>query len=109
MIQLVTGLNIAIACCGFYVAWRIWSIKQTLATVVAMLTIWEQNTHQVLNPETTPALILRGQQGTASLRVRYARFNYQLKQLRRLFSIVLVGLRLLGGKGHRQRKRLRFW
>lgn len=103
MIQLVIVINIAIALLGFYVAWRIWLVKQALATAASVLASWERNTHWALNPERTPDLILRGQQATASLREGYARLEYQMQQLQKIFAIALIGLRLLQRGGRRRR------
>ncbi|NER80893.1 MAG: hypothetical protein F6K42_15250 [Leptolyngbya sp. SIO1D8] len=106
MIQLVISLNVAIALCGFYIAWRIWLVKRTLGAVATMLAAWERNTHRTLNPERTPDLILKGQQATKSLRGRYARIEQQLQHLRQILAIALMGVRLLQ-VGGRRRKRSR--
>jgi hypothetical protein len=104
VIQLVISLNIAIALFGFYLAWRIWRVKRVLTAATVALTAWERNTHRALNPDITPALILRGQIATASLRDRYARLEKQLYQLQRIFSLASLGLRLwrAGGLGRRR-------
>ena len=104
MIQLVIGINIAIALFGFYIAWRIWLVKRALTTAAIALTAWERNTHRVLNPERTPDRLLRGQRATASLREKYVRLDYQLQQLRKIFAIALIGLRLLQRRGRPRRK-----
>ncbi|MBE7381086.1 MAG: hypothetical protein F6J95_006720 [Leptolyngbya sp. SIO1E4] len=107
MIQVVIGLNIAIALFGFYVAWRIWRVRQALAGFAVMLAAWERHTHWALNPDRTPDLILRGQQATASLRERYGRLEAQLQQFRRILALALLGLRLLRSGGRRRRRLLR--
>lgn len=75
---------------GFYVAWRIWHLGQTLAQVADRLGNWEQQAHQAFQAERAPILILRGRQGTAQFRQQYAHLQGQLQQIRQL--IYLVGL-----------------
>ncbi len=108
VIQLVIAFNIAIALCGFYLAWRIWLIKRALATAAIVLTAWERNTHRVLDLAITPELILRRQQATVSLRERYALLELQIRQLQKIFAIALTGLRLLlRGRWRRRLPRIR--
>ncbi|MEO0984499.1 MAG: hypothetical protein AAFY20_03015 [Cyanobacteria bacterium J06639_14] len=107
MIQLVISLNIVIALLGFYVAWRIWLFKRALTAAAIAIASWERNTHRALDPEITPELILRGQQATSSLRERYARLEYQMQKLQKIFSLALVALRLLQRGNRRRRKLLR--
>ena len=102
MIKLVIGMNIAIALCGFYLAWRIWQVKRELTSITVALTAWESHIHRALNPDATPKLILRGQQAMVSARERYARLLAQVHQLQRIFLITLRVLRVL-----RVRTRLR--
>lgn len=107
MLKLVVAINMVIALGGFYLAWRLWRVKQGLARFAAVLTIWERNTHRALNPDITPALIRRGQTGTASLRDQYALLEKQLQQLQRVVTFALMGRRLLqqGGWGRRRWRR----
>ena len=102
MIPFVIALNCAIAVLGFWLAWQIWRIKQVLTTATVVLTAWERQTRQVLNPETLPHNIGKGQQATVTLRNRYHRFQQQVHQLEKIFSISLVGLRLFSR--HRRRR-----
>jgi hypothetical protein len=95
VIAFVIGLNVTFALFGFYVAWRLWQIKQALAAAADAVLQWEYNTHRGLNPEVTPKAILLGQQGTAALRQRYASVQRQLQQLQRIFAVFLMGLRVL--------------
>ena len=93
MIQLVIGLNVAIALLGFGLAWRIWRIKRTLTSATVVVAAWERHVHRLIDPQTAPALILQGQRVTASTRQRYLQLQRQLQQLQRIFSIALMILR----------------
>lgn len=103
----VIALNVVIALMGFYLAWRIWQVKQVLSVTVRNLTVWERSTHRVLNPEVTPQNILMGRSGIAALRSHYAQLQQQIEQLQRILGVVLVGLRLLQPKRRRRRRSLR--
>ena len=93
MIQLVIGLNVAIALLGFGLAWRIWRLKRTLTSASVVIDAWERHVQCLLDSQTTPALILQGQRATASTRQRYFQLQRQLQQLQRIFAIALMILR----------------
>jgi hypothetical protein len=99
MVELVVGVNIAIALLGFYLAWRIWQAKQTLRAASLALTAWERSIRDALASDQTPALVLEGQQATASMRRHYAHWQTQLRQLQKILGISLIVLRLLQQKG----------
>lgn len=88
MISVAIGLNILIALFGFYLAWRVWRLKISLGGVADALTRWEQNAHHGLNPRVTPAVILQGKQGTASLRYQYAQLQVQVHRLQQILMLV---------------------
>lgn len=93
LIAFVIGLNIAIALLGFYLTWRIWQVKRALTATTVVLTAWERQTHEALDPSHTPEMILRGQQAAAFTRQRYVRLQQQIHQLQRIFMIALLVLR----------------
>ncbi|MGD1943982.1 MAG: hypothetical protein ACFB0G_22020 [Leptolyngbyaceae cyanobacterium] len=105
MIQLVIGLNVAIALLGFGLAWRIWRLKRTLTSASVVITAWERHVHRLLDPQIAPALILQGQRATASTRQRYFQLQRQLQQLQRIFSIALMILRFWPRGPRRSQKR----
>lgn len=76
-------------------------------SVTVVLTSWERNTHRVLNPNRTPDWILQGQQATVSARQKYADLEKQLQQLQQIFSVALIGVRLLRSHAGTQQRRAR--
>jgi hypothetical protein len=101
----VVSLNILIALLGFYVAWRLWRLKISLSGVADALLRWEQNARHSLDPATTPAAILTGQQKTASLRYQYAQLQVQVHRVRqvlKLLSFVPVVSRWMGRVNRRR-------
>lgn len=102
MIKFVIGLNIAIALFGFYLAWRIWRVKQVLTLATVALTSWERSLHQALSTDNLPTSLLQTRQATALTRKRYARLLAQLQQLQRIFAITLLIMRV-AQRGAKQR------
>ncbi len=94
-VALVVGLNLLIALAGFYLAWHLWQLRNTLADVADNILDWEKNTHAALDPAVTPPNILLGQQGIAALRQQYAQLQRQLQQAQRVLDLVGLGTRLL--------------
>lgn len=88
MVIAVVSINIVIALLGFYTAWRIWRMGQTLTQVANRLAKWEQQAQQALKAESTPVLILRGRKNTAQLRRQYAQLQGQLQQVRQIVYLV---------------------
>lgn len=105
VIAIAVSLNILIALFGFYLAWRVWRLKQTLGGVTEALTRWEQNAHSGLNPGTLPPAILQGKRNTAGLRYRYAQLQVQIRQLQQVLA--LVSFLPLAGRWARRLHQLR--
>ncbi|MEB3267006.1 MAG: hypothetical protein VKJ09_00540 [Leptolyngbya sp.] len=87
----MVALNGAIALAGFYLAWQLWQVRNTLAEVADTVLEWERNTHGVLDPAVTPPAILQGQTGTATVRAQYARLQGQLRQAQRILGLIGLG------------------
>ncbi|NJL44692.1 MAG: hypothetical protein HC922_00955 [Leptolyngbyaceae cyanobacterium SM2_3_12] len=90
MIAVAIGLNIVFALFGFYVAWRLWRLGQSLSNVADSLVVWERNSHNILNPSRVPPAILRGKTGTTRLRQHYAQLQQQVQRLRQLIAVVSI-------------------
>ncbi|HSM81953.1 MAG TPA: hypothetical protein VLS96_09710 [Nodosilinea sp.] len=102
MIAVAVTLNLLVALFCFYVAWRLWRLGKTLGAVADSLVLWERSTHATLNPVVIPPAILRGQRGTAGLRLSYRQLQRQLQQLQRVMAVVgllPVAGRWLGARG----------
>jgi hypothetical protein len=56
----VVAINGLIALVGFYIAWTLWQVRNTLAEVADTVLEWERNTHEALDPTVTPPAILEG-------------------------------------------------
>jgi hypothetical protein len=100
--QLVIGLNLAIALFGFYLTWRIWRVRRVLRSATVVLTLWERNAVLALKTEAAPTAIYRGQQTVTTARAQYARLEQALQQLRQLCAIASAGMWLLR-RVHRRR------
>ncbi|MBD2313984.1 hypothetical protein H6G20_20145 [Desertifilum sp. FACHB-1129] len=90
MAALVIILNVLISIACWFVAWKIWRLRLTLASVANTLERAERSTHSVLYG--APRAIIRGQSGTRGLRQRYQVLDRQVEQLRRLIAIATFGL-----------------
>lgn len=90
VISVIIGLNILIALLGFYLAWRIWCLRQTLAGVAKTLGEWDCHLHDRLNPEVTPGHILLARRGTAQIRQQYAHLQHQLRLLRMVWQVLSI-------------------
>jgi len=84
----IISLNLLIALIGFYVAWKVWRLRQTLAKVADILIAAERNTDNVLHG--APQAIIRGQLGIYQLRQSYLKSGPQLQRVRR--ALLLLGL-----------------
>ncbi|RZM79181.1 hypothetical protein [Leptolyngbya iicbica] len=93
MIQLVIGLNVAIALMGFVLAWRLWRLKQTLTSATVALDSLEQEARGALSPDQAPAQLAEGRDAIVLARTRYRRLRQQLQQLQQIFGTVVVVLR----------------
>lgn len=95
MVQLVIGINIAIALLGFVVAWRLWQLKRTLTSATVVLDSLEQQTRLALAPTNAPAQLQQGRTAIALTRTRYRQLQRQLHQLQQIFDTTVTILRLV--------------
>jgi hypothetical protein len=94
MVQLVVGINLIIALVGFYVAWRIWQVRQSLASTTVALIALERSINGVDTMAQTTTVLDRSQRAMALTRYRYHKLQTQLRQLHRIFGVAVVVLRL---------------
>lgn len=95
VIQLVIGLNLAIALVGFWLAWRLWQLRKTLTSATVALDTLEQETRLALSPEQAPGQLLEGRDAIVLVRTRYRRCRQQLQQLQQIFATTTLILRLV--------------
>lgn len=86
MMVAVVCLNLVLALIGFYLAWRLWHLRQVLARTTGALDQWQQEVRLALVPVPVVA-----QTDVAFLRRQYRRLQQQLHLLRLVWR-VLVGV-----------------
>lgn len=86
MVTVVVVANLLIALTCLYVAWRVWKLRQVLATVANAVAIAERNTYRVLSR--APQGISRGQIGTSQLRSRYQKLRLQVQRLEEILQLI---------------------
>lgn len=91
---LVVVLNTLIAAINFYIAWRVWKIRRTLAGVTKGIIAAERNTYNVLHP--APQAIYVGQKGTGALRKQYRQLEIQLERLEQILALLRLGVGVWG-------------
>ena len=85
----VVIINTVISLVLLYVAWQVWQFKQRLANIANRLTAAERCTHAVLDK--APSNISIRQQNIHNLRQGNQSIQVQIKQVRQIFSLLLVG------------------
>lgn len=95
VIQLVIALNVAIALVGFWLAWRLWQLRQTLTSATVALDTLEQATRSALGPDQASAQLLEGRDALVLVRTRYRRMRQQLQQLQQIFAATATILRFV--------------
>lgn len=98
MVILVVTVNILIALINFYLAWRIWKLRLSIAAVTDTLNSVERKIYNIFNP--APKKISVGRVGTSNLRKRYRQLETQLLRLQQVFTL-LSFLPKLGRQGFR--------
>lgn len=94
MVIVVVVLNTLIALINFYIAWRVWKIRRTLAGVTKGILAAVSNTYNVLHP--APKAIYMGQKGTRTLRKQYQQYEIQLERLGQILALIRLGLGVWG-------------
>ncbi|MBN3874599.1 MULTISPECIES: hypothetical protein [unclassified Nostoc] len=89
MVILVILANTLISLILFYVAWRVWQLKQQLAYITDRLTAYESCTHAALNK--APENIYLSQENIYNLRQKNQALQMQIQQVRQIISLLLLG------------------
>ncbi len=93
MLTTVLILNCLIALAGFYIAWRIFKLRRSLAHANRVLINAEHTTHQVLH--NAPEQIAKGQIGAYELKQRYQKLQPQLQKARQALTVISFGQTIL--------------
>ena len=89
MIAVVVIFNVLIAFLCFYVAFRVWKLRQTLGQVADTLLSVERKAHALLYG--VPDAILKGQLGIDQLRSKYQQLEPQLQRARQALALLSLG------------------
>lgn len=89
MVILVILVNTLISLILFYVAWRIWQLKQQIAYIADRLTVYESCTNAALNK--APENIYLSQDNIYNLRQKNQALQMQIQQVRQIISLLLLG------------------
>ncbi|MEH2160050.1 MAG: hypothetical protein V7K38_03165 [Nostoc sp.] len=92
MVILVILVNTLISLMLFYVAWRVWQLKQQLAYIADRLTIYETCTDAALNK--APENIYLSQENIYNLRQKNQALQIQIQQVRQIISLLLQGQKI---------------
>lgn len=86
MLWLVIELNIVISIFSFYLAWRIWRVRQTLLQVEQTLNLINICTSKVLGK--TPEFFQLHQQKINQLRQLYKQLDLQVQQVKQIMAML---------------------
>lgn len=86
MVTFVVVFNILIALINFYIAWRVWQLRRTIAGVATAILVADRNTYNTLHG--APNAIATGQKGTKAAREQYRQLEIQLQKLRQLLGLL---------------------
>ena len=89
MVILVVAINTLISLVLFYVAWRVWKLKQLLRIITDRLSYYESCSHTLLYA--APEKISSAQQSIYNLRQKNQRLEVQIQQIRQIVSLLFFG------------------
>lgn len=89
MVTVVVIINTLISLVLFFVAWRVWKLKQRLRRIADKLAAYERYSHAVLY--LAPEKLLAGEQKIYNLHQRTQALQVQLQQVRQIISLLLLG------------------
>ncbi|MBD2138385.1 hypothetical protein H6F32_12460 [Anabaena sp. FACHB-1237] len=92
MVNFVVFLNILLSLGLFYLAKKIWNIKQTLAKIADRFNNYEQATYIVL--QTAPNYIYLSQEKIKNLHENQQKLTKQIQQLRQIFNLIVLGRKI---------------
>jgi hypothetical protein len=104
MLIFVIIFNLALSLLNLYLAIRLWQLRRVLARVTRTLTLVERRIHKIFYP--APEILLKGQQGTYALRLRYQKWLLHLERMGQVSSVISLGVRIWQRQSKHKRPRL---
>ena len=89
MLIAVIIINVILSLVFFFVAWRLWKLKQTINQVNQSILKADLVTYDVLHG--TPLALAKGELGTRNLRTQYQQVELQLLRLRQIVQLLSLG------------------
>jgi hypothetical protein len=89
MVIAVVIINLILSGVFFFVAWRLWKLKQTIDGATEAILNADRVTYDVLHG--TPAALLQGELGTRNLRTQYQQVELQLLRFRQIVQLLSLG------------------
>lgn len=102
MVVFVVTVNVLIALINFYLAWRIWKLRLSIAAVADTLNQVERKIYNIFNP--APKKISIGRVGTSNIRKKYRQLETQLLRLQQVFTLLSL-VPKLGRQGFRTKSK----
>ncbi|MBH8553310.1 hypothetical protein I8751_13185 [Nostocaceae cyanobacterium CENA357] len=94
MVMIVVVINTLISLILFYVAWRVWKLKQLIRQIANKLTVYERNTYAALY--NAPENIYIGQRNIHNLRQGNQGLQVKIQQVRQIVGLLFLGRRVWG-------------
>ncbi len=94
MVMIVVVIDTLISLILFFVAWRVWKLKQIIGRIADKLTVYERNTSAALYK--TPENIYIGQRNIQNLRQGNQGLQVKIQQVRQIVGLLFLGRRVWG-------------
>jgi hypothetical protein len=88
MLTVVLLFNLLIAGFCWYLVWRVWRLRQTLAQIADALTVAE---HYTRTMQETPAAVLQGHSKIIQLRRQYQQVLIRVQQVQQIIMLLQLG------------------
>jgi predicted negative regulator of RcsB-dependent stress response len=96
MVTVVVILNVLLAALGFFLAWKLWQLRQAFSRAADALMIAERSTHQVLSG--APEAILNGEIGTRQLKQNYLELQPKIRRAKQALALLSLSQKVLFGR-----------
>lgn len=101
MLVFVVICNLFITLINSFIAWKIWQMRQALASIADILIALDGISAQILY--IAPYALAPGQIATRNLKKRYRQLNLQLRQIRIIITIVSLVYKIYQGQYRQSR------
>ncbi len=96
MVTLVVIINVLLASLGFFLAWKIWQLRQAFSRAADALIAAERSSHRVLSG--APQAILKGEIGTRQLQQNYRDLQPKIRRAKQALALLSLSQRLFFGR-----------